>query len=153
MIIISGLPSSGNRLVQALIKRGAGGEKVILWHGDNVSPWRKAPPERAVIVIPVRSEWHRRESLRKRYARGDGRIPEDVQRMRLNVAAFISRWNPLVLQVPYEGLVQDPDVVGRQLFEDLGFEWTPWPSSSAKAGADPWDGPVFDANAAHRRTS
>ena len=154
MILIAGLPSSGNHVVRDHIKRGVESlgtsESVQIWHGDNESPNITRPAgERLVFVVPVRSEATRLVSVQKRSDHGRLRVfPFDADLMRRNVWMLAVKHGARLYNLSYEGLVQDPDGVGRNVFEWLALPWVPWPTERAP-GRPPCEGPVFDANKAH----
>jgi len=147
MIVIAGLPSSGNRLVAAHVTRGAGTESVQVWHGTEGGPvMPKDLNERIVVVIPVRSEHVRKRSVTRRERVDGGNFPVDARAMRRWLVGWMARVGVESYWLSYEGLVADPDGAGRDLFDWLGFEWIPWPTEAAE---HPFQGEVFDANAKH----
>jgi len=161
MILIAGLPSSGNHIVYIHVLRGVAAkyganavdgvnrEGVQIWHGDNESPNVKRPEwdTRLMVVIPVRSESVRKLSVEKR-TQGRRKLPTDRDKMRYNVVMLAAKHGARVHCVSYEGLVADPEGVGRDLFEWLELPWVPWPTEYP-AGRKAHEGPVFDANAAY----
>lgn len=158
MILICGLPSSGNHLVYMHVRRGVevkygpssvegvDRETVQIWHGDNERPNLKRPEnDRIVFVIPVRNEAIRKLSMTKRMAeQGRGAFPIDNEAMRRNVVRLIVKEDARWCNVSYEGLVADPRRLGRDLFDWLGLPWVRWPEFGTKH-----QGPVFDANKAY----
>jgi hypothetical protein len=163
MILICGLPSSGNHIVYIHVRRGVEAkygpqcpegvtrESVQIWHGDNVSPNIKRPEwdTRLMFVCPVRSESMRLRSVEKRTAPPRRKqLPMDREKMRHNVIMLAAQHGARVYNVSYEGLVEDPEGVGRDLFEWLELPWVPWPTERPE-GRAPHEGPVFDANEAY----
>jgi len=158
MILIAGLPSSGNHLVYTHVRRGVAArdgehsvegvdrETVQIWHGDNESPNLKRPEgDRVVLVIPVRNEAVRKLSLQLRMeTQKRGPFPLDNDTMRRNVARLIVREDACWYGVSYEGLIVDSERLGRDLFDWLGLPWVEWPDDGRSH-----QGPVFDANKAH----
>lgn len=158
MILIAGLPSSGNHIVYTHVRRGVverdgahsvegvDRETVQIWHGDNESPNLKRPEgDRVVLVIPVRNEAVRKLSMTRRMEKQKrGAFPRDDEAMRRNVARLIVREDARWYGVSYEALVADPIRLGRDLFDWLGLPWVRWPVEGLSH-----QGPVFDANAAH----
>jgi len=158
MILIAGLPSSGNHLVFTHVRRGVEArdghlsvegvdrETVQIWHGDNASPNLKRPEgDRVVFVIPVRNEAVRALSIAKRMERQHRRtFPIDNDAMRRNVTRLIVDNDAPWYAVSYEGLVADPNRSARNLFDWLGLPWVRWPEVGSTH-----QGPVFDANEAH----
>lgn len=172
MIVIAGLPSSGNHIVFIHVRRGVaerdGDDKkdqgfVPIWHGDSASPqdrefvqiWHgdnespnitRHDGERLMFVIPVRNEAVRKLSVSKRVSHPNPvRMPLAIEDMRRNVVRLIVANDAPWYAVSYEGLVADPERAGRDLFEWLGLPWVPWPGK----GEGP-KGPVYDANTAHK---
>ena len=158
MIVIAGLPSSGNHLVFTHVRRGVEAkyssdtvvgvtrEAVQIWHGDNVSPNITRPEgERLVFVIPVRNEAVRKLSVHKRVSHSARvMMPLDDPTMRSNVVRLIATSDAPWYGVSYEGLVADPQRAGRDLFEWLELPWVDWPNGGTRHS-----GPPFDANAAY----
>lgn len=158
MILIAGLPSSGNHLVYTHVRRGVVArdgedstegvdrETVQIWHGDNESPNLKRPEgDRVVLVIPVRNEAVRKLSMARRMEKHKrGAFPLDNETMRRNVAQLIVREDARWYSVSYEALVADPGRLGRDLFDWLGLPWVRWPDEGLSH-----QGPVFDANRAY----
>jgi len=164
MILICGLPSSGNRLVQTHVNRGtiakAGGEEgsevVEIWHGMNEYPravrliQNGQERDRIMLVVPVRDETMRQASVAKREATEGKGNPLDVQLCRRNTLKLMVEMDLPIHLLPYEGLVANPDKLGRHLFEWLGLPWVPWPTHASDDPAQPYLGTLYNANDAHR---
>jgi hypothetical protein len=151
VILVSGLPSSGNRLIAEHIKRGVAAarseEFVQIWHGDNEAPNVTRPEgERLAVVMPVRGESFRLRSVDERLRRGEGVLPSDVAQMRANLVRFLS-WNDCPVYVlSLEGLAQSPEAEGRLLFTYLRLPWVPWPAAFSSDPRRPELGRVYDPN-------
>jgi hypothetical protein len=120
-IVVAGAPGSGNRLVRHGIWRWlqASGQRVHVdvWHG--AEPWPR-PEDVIAIVIPVRNP-----AIQQRSAPGKGcEIPPS--KLFPNVARLVLESGAPVLPLSYEGLVQDPEGVGRHLCAWLGLRWDGW---------------------------
>ena len=154
MILVSGLPSSGNHLLLTHIERGvlAKGEPeaVQIWHGDNKRPnLNREKGERLVMVVPVRDESMRAASVEKRIKHG-GHFPTDVYTCRRHTMSLVVAEGIPVYFVSYEGLLQNPDGLGQHLFEWLELPWVPWPEKADPTAAQPHQGGLYDANKPHR---
>lgn len=162
MILVCGLPSSGNRLLTAHIARGCKAnlgdaaslvvepEVVQLWHGDRPTCDLTRPEgERIVMVIPVRCEVMRQRSVARREKLG-GHFPFDPDQSRTHVLAFAVRYQVPVRMVSYEGLVANPDAVGQELFRWLALPWVPWPDAESDNVQRPELGKIYDANEKYR---
>lgn len=154
MILVAGLPSSGNRLVKEHIVRGVRTvdtkEVVQIWHGDNRMPNLTRPDgERLRMVVPVRDEAARGASVQKRIREHGGHFPTEVQTMRKRVLGLVVSHDIPVYFVSYEGLIANPEGLGKDLFAWLGLPWVPWPTEEAPDPKQPYQGRLYNANAAH----
>lgn len=76
-----------------------------------------------------------------------GRWPEDA--CRKGVFRAIAQLGAPVKLVSYEAFVADPEGVGRDLIQWLGYSWMPFPTETPNANQD-LHGPVYDGNAKYR---
>lgn len=150
MVLVCGLPSSGNHLVRETILRCSRAQQpytrklVLVWHGGP-HDWTPKPTKEelkhARIVIPVRDPRCRKLSVK---ARGlPDNWPEDFCVGR--VLAFAYEHRLRVKHVSYEAFCLDGDGVGSDLAEWLGLPWIPFPDSIRPE--DPARGALYDGNA------
>jgi hypothetical protein len=155
VILVCGLPSSGNRLVETHIRRGIDAkgveETVQIWHGDNERPMLIYPEgERLVMVAPVRDEAMRQASIEKRERYHGGHFPTDPERCRRNMLSLKVEMDLPIYFLSYEGLIANPGGLGRNLFGWLELPWVPWPTEESHDPAQPYLGALYDANDAYR---
>lgn len=149
MILVSGLPNSGNTLTRAMIQRcaKAAQEKIEcwIWHAGPLDGW---PPQYkgqvpSHIVVPVRSE-----PIRLRSMRAWRRRPEDwpPEKCRESLFEFARTHGGVPLKLfPYEGLCSYPALVGGDIADWLRLPWVPFPQRVNGTA----EGGLFDANAKH----
>jgi len=152
MIVVAGLPRSGNHILRALILRCIRlkrrdptwqGEKCTVWHGAEAAP--VFDPGNTRFVIPVRNPCYRLLSMRATKL-PPGRWPEDA--CRKGVFNAVVQLNAPVKLVSYEAFVQSPEDVGQDLISWLGYAWMPFPVG---VNADaPLNGAIFDGNEKYR---
>jgi hypothetical protein len=153
MIVIAGLPRSGNHILRSMILRCIRmkrrdptwqGEKCTVWHGAESPPVFEEGKTR--FVIPVRNPCYRMLSMRAA-ALPPGRWPEDACRKGV-FNAVVALKAPVKL-VSYEAFVEAPEDVGQDLIAWLGYAWMPFPVGiNAEA---PLNGAIFDGNEKYRR--
>jgi len=152
MIVISGLPRSGNHILRALVLRcirmkrrdpSWQGEKCTVWHGSEKAPTFDAGSTR--FIIPVRDP-HCRVASYKATGMPSGRFPEEA--CRRGVFRAVVALDAPVKLVSYEAFVADPDGVGQELVAWLGYTWMAFPTDGRPG--DPLNGPIFDGNAKYR---
>lgn len=148
MILICGLPGSGNHMLRELV-RAAGG-KPLIWHGDSElykefegdieTPLLGPPPTRIFThaIMPVRNNWmrSRERALGSTWWERHGHKSQDsfVAALRETVISFIAtRAIPLKV-VAYEHIVANPKLGGRIL------AWADLPYAD-------WPEPVVDGDA------
>ena len=152
MIVISGLPRSGNHVIRAMVLRcirmkrrdpNWQGEKCTVWHGAESAPVFE--PNRTRFVIPVRDPHYRMLSMRATTL-PPGRWPEDACRKGV-FNAIVALGAPVKL-LSYEAFVANPDGVGQDLIAWLGYAWMPFPPEVKEH--DPLNGAIFDGNAKYQ---
>ena len=153
MIIVAGLPSSGNRLVMEVIRRGvesaSTGEVVQIWHGERAAPTLVdlREGERIMVVIPVRSERCRKLSIEEKLKQHGGSFPTSPEDMRKGVLRFVLDRDCPLYVLSYEGLVEDPVGVLTDLYEWLGLP--PQPPPEGTEGELKERHAIFNANERH----
>lgn len=73
-------------------------------------------------------------------------FPDTVHTMRTAVFTLALAHEAPVYLLSYEGLVQDPEAVGRDLFEWLSLPWVAWPVEAYANPETPERGRLFDGN-------
>ena len=137
MILVAGLPASGNRLIVRQIEYGLTlarqREIVRVWHGMKSRLRLDDSPVR--IVIPVRSERKRIQSIDSRPhgpggvvggRRVDTLYGSAADEMRATVFRTVAEEALPVYLFSYEAMVRYPDSEGRTLFEWLRIPWPGW---------------------------
>lgn len=153
MILITGLPRSGNHVLRAMVLRcirfkrrdpNWQGEKCTVWHGAEAAPVFE--PGNTRFILPVRDPQFQRLSMRA-VSLPSERFPEDA--CRRSVFRAVVALNAPIKLVSYEAFVADPDGVGQDIIAWLGYQWVPFPAETPNANPD-IHGPVFDGNAKYR---
>jgi len=153
LVIVTGLPSSGNRLVADMVKRcsldGSPRDEVLpSWNKPcEVNIWHGIPPgprqyEVTRLILLTRSPFCRMQSqLRNGEAGWDvkTRQPSEFGESYLfqSVMRYALGHQIEVMPLTYEALVQAPDKVGRYVAEWLGLSWIPFTKQD----------PIVDGNA------
>ena len=141
MILVCGLPGSGNQFVCQQIVRGiqryrdghGGGknwtaEYCTIWHGPKPNAQALAAEEQVRLVMPVRNEHCRLESVGRRAICMDDFPPEEC---RMAVCKLVVETGAQLLIVSYEALVADPKQEGKRVTDFLGLPAIDWPVHDA----------------------
>ena len=127
LILVCGLPSSGNRFLVAAIKeavaktrgeRGTCDRSVACWHGEGEHPGLRGFAG-VDVVVPVRDPRCRRLSMAATGKDAD-RFPE--VELRRNVARLCAHDVARSHFLSYEAMVADPYSAAVELFAFLGLE-------------------------------
>jgi hypothetical protein len=116
------------------------GEKCTVWHGSERAPIFE--PGNTRFIIPIRNPRVRLLSMKKANLAPEA-WPEAA--CRKGVFNAIVALDAPVKLVSYEGFVQDPEGVGKELIAWLGHPWTPFPTTVPGMGTD-YLGPIIDGN-------
>jgi hypothetical protein len=155
MIVMAGLPRSGNHVIREhilrCIRRWRGldeskpHEKVAIWHGTQQPP--RFDEKRTRFVIPVRDRRWQQASLHGKPELKPAQFPTDgcIKGVMRAVLAL----NASVYYLSYEAFVADPNGVTQDLMRWLGYPWVPFPEGPASPLL-PHSGPPFDGNEKYR---
>lgn len=131
MIVVAGLPGSGNRLVRSLLQ--AAGAEVVIFHGRSGDLPQGALP--AAVVLTARNPWIRAQSMHTRGDAPSWDFSRDEHYLR-NILAFVVVHGLPVRIIPYEAIIQDPGGVRCDLLGWLSLPTnTPWPSTITDGNA------------------
>ncbi len=130
LVLVCGLPGSGNRFLIRAIRQAAKSLPVNtgVWHGNTPFPTRVErsgkliddPDQRRItdirLVMPVRNPRCRHLSLIR-----EGKDPRNFpeREWRRNVCQFVADNDAFLHVISYEAMVDDPNAVGAELFRVL----------------------------------
>jgi hypothetical protein len=162
MVLVSGLPSSGNRLVRAIAERlGARARIAHDSFDDAISHLRWFDRENRAfwrILIPVRRKGPWAASCLRRAESGEEEIsrrisgewfgdryesPYEYREKHIRDAERVGGLHMPHLYIPLSRLVRDPEGEGMKIARFINLPWVPFPDV-LEDPEKPWTGPVYN---------